>query len=304
MLATVSTSPRRNEAHASDMVSALTRWASERHKRASLGLMGIDDTLQALIVASQRGYLGTLQRLCQSHPDLINKQDNLGWTALMHAADKGQLASIQCLLQQTSIDVNISSTVGGATALMLACSRGHAQIVESLVQHDSLEVNQANEQGWTPLMLASFENHRSCAFALLSHPRINCTFQNRMGLTSLLMACMRCNREIIQAHLAKSSLLRLQPSWFPNGQSVSQLRILQNWTMQNSTVALQVFARLSDEGFPCGLSAYITTLALGNELITFGPFRGNLLQIARLVILLSTQKPSFKGKACGVLSPL
>lgn len=63
----------------------------------------------------------------------INDKDEVTETALMAAANKGDLDTVQLLIQQYKADVNIQDA-SGDTALMFAAGAGHTEVVRFLLK--------------------------------------------------------------------------------------------------------------------------------------------------------------------------
>ena len=83
-------------------------------------------------------------------------------TCLMAAAQQGNEAAVDLLLQQPGRDVNLADEVG-YTALHFAANRGHLGVVRRLLEHPSLTcLNARNSYGNTALMLALRNNHLKC----------------------------------------------------------------------------------------------------------------------------------------------
>ena len=83
-------------------------------------------------------------------------------TCLMAAAQQGNEAAVELLLQQPGRDVNLVDEVG-YTALHFAANRGHLGVVRRLLEHPSLTcLNVRNSYGNTALMLALRNNHLKC----------------------------------------------------------------------------------------------------------------------------------------------
>ncbi|GBG29501.1 Ankyrin repeat and MYND domain-containing protein 2 [Hondaea fermentalgiana] len=287
MLATATRGFGKDE-HEQTSASAVSQSPTRRARCDSLSLFGLDDDLHDFMLAVQHGDIVEVRKLLADSPDLLNRNDNLGWTALMHAADKGHTEMASFLLRQAWIDVNLCSTVGNVSALLAACSRGHADIVYMLVKHPQIRVNQPNTLQWTPLMLSSFEDQRDCVDALLAHRDIDVLVDNCKGVNSLIMACMRDNQEVIWAHLRKTSRLHICAHWFSKSQAATQGDILRSWASLSARNALHVLRGLiKDSALPTGILTHIVTLAFGNELVVFGPSRGRLLHIRHLLTKLS-----------------
>ena len=65
--------------------------------------------------------------------ELLNQVDAVGWTALMHAADSGNLQLVRHLLAQgaaPNCQCERTGALAGGTALFFASLAGHMQVVE------------------------------------------------------------------------------------------------------------------------------------------------------------------------------
>ena len=89
-------------------------------------------------------------------PD-IDERDHKGWTALMQAADQGDLNKAQYLLQHGA-QVDACDNCNW-TALMRAASAGHLSIIRLLADDYGASVNIRDKGGYTPLMVAASNNH-------------------------------------------------------------------------------------------------------------------------------------------------
>lgn len=69
---------------------------------------------EKLIDAAKRGAVDEIRVIVQSHPELINQRDELGATALHHAALGGHRLVVQLLVQHGA-DINASDAEFGAT---------------------------------------------------------------------------------------------------------------------------------------------------------------------------------------------
>ena len=86
------------------------------------------DALRQAVIA---GDLGGMEAALKAGVD-VNARDRQGWTALMHAANKGYTPMVVALLGAKA-DVN-ARTGDGATALFIAALRGKSKIVELLMK--------------------------------------------------------------------------------------------------------------------------------------------------------------------------
>jgi ankyrin repeat protein len=92
--------------------------------------------------------------------------ENAGWTPLMWAADKGDLAMLASILESGS-GVNARDT-NGATALSHAAMAGHTAVAEQLIK-DGAVIDLADNWGATPLMYAVKGGNLAVAELLIKH---------------------------------------------------------------------------------------------------------------------------------------
>lgn len=98
----------------------------------------------------------------------INQADNLGWTALHHAAAAGQMLAIRQLGKDKELDVNYKD-IAGRTPLHAAAQHCHAQAAELLIKMKA-DVNAVDCNGRTPLHLAA-AIHDKTMHAKLAKPQ-------------------------------------------------------------------------------------------------------------------------------------
>lgn len=95
----------------------------------------------------------------------IDLQDELGWTALMHAAAGGHEAAAYFLINNgASI---LMADRNGYGALHWAALYGHNNIVKLLLERKA-NVNARSKLGWTPLMQAATNGHTLAAAMLIN----------------------------------------------------------------------------------------------------------------------------------------
>lgn len=69
------------------------------------------------------------------------------------SAGSGDLQTVQELLKDGGVDVNVHGSFGGPTALIVAARLGHVEIVKTLLAHGA-EVNAEDDYGQTALYFA------------------------------------------------------------------------------------------------------------------------------------------------------
>lgn len=111
-----------------------------------------------------------------------SKSANNSDTALMLAADKGNIETVQALLAKGA-DVNTEND--GNTALMLAAMNGHAEIVQALLAKGA-DVNVKANNSDTALMEAAADGHTEIVQALLTNGTDVNAKNNDDGRTALM----------------------------------------------------------------------------------------------------------------------
>ncbi len=100
--------------------------------------------------AAQAGDIDGLKAALKSGAD-ANARDQRGWTALMHAANKGQSLMVAPLLAAKA-DPDVRA-VDGATALFMAAAHGHTEIV-SLLMKGGADISIRGSKGRTAVGIA------------------------------------------------------------------------------------------------------------------------------------------------------
>ncbi|KAL2819344.1 ankyrin repeat-containing domain protein [Aspergillus cavernicola] len=124
----------------------------------------------ALIQAAEHGNLKSIQLLL-SHNASINHTDYYNRTALSHAAENGHVETLQTLLDAgAKIDI---PDANGQTPLSWAVTEGHRLAVEVLVRVGA-DVTRGNKEGLTPISLAMKSTDESLTRALYEYqPNLN-----------------------------------------------------------------------------------------------------------------------------------
>ncbi len=104
------------------------------------------------MTAAQAGQTATVQALLDAGAAAdVNEKDSVGWTALMLAARNGYTATVQALID-AGANVNVKDGDGN-TPLMAAAGYGEISTVKALL-HAGATVNTENSDGQTALMWA------------------------------------------------------------------------------------------------------------------------------------------------------
>lgn len=110
--------------------------------------------------------------LAQAETDIDQVCEERGWSALMYAANEGQLDRVAALLD-AGANVNFSGIANKETALMIAAFNNQPDVVRLLL-HAGANVNTSViASGDTALSLASAEGHIDVVRVLLSQPQVD-----------------------------------------------------------------------------------------------------------------------------------
>lgn len=124
----------------------------------------------------------------------IDTRDGRDLTALMYAADCGQIEKLKFLCDKGA-KLNIQDSEG-KTALMIACLNGRSDIVEVLI-NESADLDIQSDLGITALMHACSRNNFDIKIiALFIEKGANVNIQDASGKTALEYACNRGNTQI------------------------------------------------------------------------------------------------------------
>ena len=117
-----------------------------------------------------------------SDPRFVNDVDTAGRTALMIAAERGNIQSVQLLLNYDA-DTTVR-TIKGMTALICASNRGHADVVKLLIKYGA-NLNVKDFHGGTALIYAAKFGNIDCLKELvLAGTEID--MKDKWGMTALM----------------------------------------------------------------------------------------------------------------------
>uniref|UniRef100_A0A1I8BLY7 ANK_REP_REGION domain-containing protein n=1 Tax=Meloidogyne hapla TaxID=6305 RepID=A0A1I8BLY7_MELHA len=131
--------------------------------KAHVNIVGEEDGLTPLIIASGRGFVELVPKLLEAGAQ-VNTSDKFGSTALIWAARKGHLQIVQYLLNSgAELD---AVGMQASSALMLATRGNYISVVEALLAREP-NVNIVDYNGLSALGIAAREGYTEIAASLL-----------------------------------------------------------------------------------------------------------------------------------------
>jgi ankyrin repeat protein len=132
--------------------------------------------------------------------ELLKKLLTAGSSVLVQAAEKGNLETVQALLE---LEGEVNSTDRTLTSpLMMAAQHGHKDIVDLLLAKNDVKVNLQSKLGDTALILAADFGHKEIVESLLKKTGIDVNLETNTGATALTAAANKGRKEIVEALLA------------------------------------------------------------------------------------------------------
>ena len=149
----------------------------------------------ALMQAANAGDLETLKVLIARGANVNAKATN-GGTALMAAARNKCVSCLELLLARGA-DVT-AATKRGITALAFAAPYGNTEIVKMLLEKGA-EINSKDDGGYTPLMLAAYSDFLNAAVVkMMLEKGATIDTRGNDGETALTLARKKGNTEVVQ----------------------------------------------------------------------------------------------------------
>lgn len=147
---------------------------------------------EELFAAIQQGDTGTMTRLLDAAPDLVNARDPDGNSALLVATYGGKREMFELLLRR-----------GAGVNLFEASALGLNEAVVTHVERDPSAIHAYSHDGWTALHLAAFFGRREAAAALLDRGAdVNARSRNRkFGRENTPLHAAAANRQTKTAEL-------------------------------------------------------------------------------------------------------
>ena len=150
--------------------------------------------LTALMMAIQEGHYSVVKTLLECGAKQL--VDNIGFTPLMSAANKGESEILRLLLAHTTTTINVQNTFTGDTALHSAACRGDVEVVKELLCSGA-KLNIQDRLLFTPLAVACQENHAVVVKMLLDEGA-SPLLHNHEGMFPIHLAAARDNLEVMK----------------------------------------------------------------------------------------------------------
>ncbi|CEP03033.1 hypothetical protein PBRA_009251 [Plasmodiophora brassicae] len=132
-----------------------------------------------ILWAAIHGKYAALSVLVQVPGVIIDTRDNLQWTPLHYAANRGDVASVQILLGCPSASLEVIETQDPMlqTPLHLAAQQGHVDVVRALIEYtdgqgQGIQVSRPDSYSDTPLYLATANGHMGVVRLLRKSDRV------------------------------------------------------------------------------------------------------------------------------------
>jgi len=145
------------------------------------------------------GNVEVVSCMLSEQPDLCNLLLGSGWTALMYAANFGNLELVKIIIKFGG-DVNVKSS-NGCTALIAACkSSASSSNVFPVVQHlldASADVSVQDDSGKTALIYAARNESIDILKLLFQQPNIDTNVKDKRNWTALDWAVSKNSEEVV-----------------------------------------------------------------------------------------------------------
>lgn len=142
----------------------------------------------------------------KKHPKNINKKDELGYTALHHAAIAGKVEVVSLLLEAgEQVD---SKGQDGATPLRCAVQEGHTGVVALLLAKGA-SIQDKDEDELTVLHCAAGEGHEPIARLLLSRAPYLANEQSKSGWSPVHSAAVMGHAHVVRLLIEYGADLKL-----------------------------------------------------------------------------------------------
>ena len=157
---------------------------------------GMPHLYHAIMDMSRDGRTESLRDILLSVPDVdLEMRDAMGKTALIHAAESGQLETMQLLLDAGArVDAGDSVNM---TPLLYAALEGHVEAVKLLQKHGA-SIKERSANGWTPLLVAAGRRQVEMEMYLLEQG-VDVNLCNNAGETPMIIGAANEQTALVSA---------------------------------------------------------------------------------------------------------
>lgn len=160
-----------------------------------------DDTSDTWWEGECNGSAGRFPSYAVEPLDAPQVKPSVDPTPLLRAADSGDKALVQLLVEIGLIDINAKDKTYGQTALLRASKKGHTTIAETLLATGRVNVNLAEKNGHTPLLHAARSGSTDIV-RLLVESGANIDTNDEITQTPLSQAAEKGHEEVVKLLLA------------------------------------------------------------------------------------------------------
>jgi ankyrin repeat protein len=156
------------------MSAAATDAIGLRLFQARRSFVETHELVETVHKAARKGHLGTLRALLSEYcpgrlsPDCTNAK---GKSALMFAAEAGQLEAVRLLVTKVSRVAIDRASKSGRTALSYAAEHGHMEVVEFLAKYLEVNVDSEDAEHRPPVFFAAMNGHLAVVKLLVASSR-------------------------------------------------------------------------------------------------------------------------------------
>ncbi len=131
----------------------------------------------------------------------VHVNDNVGWPPLVRAAEGGQLAIVNLLLQRGADP--LQGTIGKRIPLHFAAEGGHVEVVELLLRQPAMDPNYRDYTGQTALFKAANTGHSAVVKHMLLYKETDADAFSDDGFSPLTVAIFGKYEGIVRLLLAR-----------------------------------------------------------------------------------------------------
>jgi len=150
--------------------------------------------------AVRKGEIKEVENLLDEGVDVDSEDQQVGWSAMIQAADYGQLAIVELLLRRGANPLH--GTAGNRLPIHFAAEGGHLGMLKVLLGHDKSQLNVRDYLSQTPLRKAARESREDVVAFLLSQEGIEADSEDNDGWRPLMTAVGQSNAKIVEMILA------------------------------------------------------------------------------------------------------